>query len=450
MEFFTQEINRKLQKEKEKLSDFTKNGVSLRVISTADASSDGEDLLRAKLLFQKMLPKMPREYILKQVFDIKHCTLSINCEGKLIGAVCYRPAFQRHLIEIVFFAIDSSYHIHGYGTFLFNCLKEVCKAQYCQFKKIGEEYKTKNVSYDSLDVFDLTLKEESEIYSRRESLYLLTYADNSAIGFFKKQGFSLRPRSTEWVGYIKDYDGGTLMEGKIHKEIQYLKTGVLIKKIVDHIFEKMKDVNDYHIVQGKENCGEVRKLLAEYADRNILQERNPREFLNDFLEFLLYKMQSNPSAWPFLEPVNTKDVPDYLTVISRPMDLSLIRKKYIERQYLSLEHFESDVYLMVNNCFAYNGRDTQYFKCAEIMKGCYEGIKLQYSKILDKWGLLKQGVSESDRSTRELESDRKTRVLESDRSTRDLENENERFDKKAKLDSESTASSESSYNNEYI
>jgi histone acetyltransferase len=43
--------------------------------------------------------------------------------------------------------------------------------------------------------------------------HFLTYADNYAIGYFKKQGFSKEitfPRE-RWVGYIKDYDSANLM-----------------------------------------------------------------------------------------------------------------------------------------------------------------------------------------------------------------------------------------------
>jgi histone acetyltransferase len=42
----------------------------------------------------------------------------------------------------------------------------------------------------------------------------LTYADNYAVGYFKKQGFNKEvpmDRSL-WAAYIKDYEGGTLME----------------------------------------------------------------------------------------------------------------------------------------------------------------------------------------------------------------------------------------------
>jgi hypothetical protein len=43
--------------------------------------------------------------------------------------------------------------------------------------------------------------------------HFLTYADNFAIGYFKKQGFTKEityPRE-RWVGYIKDYDSANLM-----------------------------------------------------------------------------------------------------------------------------------------------------------------------------------------------------------------------------------------------
>ena len=55
--------------------------------------------------------------------------------------------------------------------------------------------------------------------------YFLTYADNYAIGYFQKQGFSkqvVMPKD-RWVGYIKDYDGGTLMECYISQTMDYLR-----------------------------------------------------------------------------------------------------------------------------------------------------------------------------------------------------------------------------------
>lgn len=53
--------------------------------------------------------------------------------------------------------------------------------------------------------------------------YFLTYADNYAVGYFKKQGFSKEisfPRE-RWVGYIKDYEGGTIMQCKMLPKVRY-------------------------------------------------------------------------------------------------------------------------------------------------------------------------------------------------------------------------------------
>ena len=53
--------------------------------------------------------------------------------------------------------------------------------------------------------------------------HFLTYADNYAVGYFKKQGFSKEityPRE-RWVGYIKDYEGGTIMQCCMLPKVKY-------------------------------------------------------------------------------------------------------------------------------------------------------------------------------------------------------------------------------------
>ena len=59
--------------------------------------------------------------------------------------------------------------------------------------------------------------------------FFLTYADNFAIVFFKKQGFKMpvtMPRE-RWAPFIKDYEGGTLMECYINPRIEYLSTSAM-------------------------------------------------------------------------------------------------------------------------------------------------------------------------------------------------------------------------------
>lgn len=66
---------------------------------------------------------------------------------------------------------------------------------------------------------------------KRNVLYLMTYADNLALGYFRKQGFSkdiITPLDL-WDGYIKDYEGGTKMEYWIDSKIDYLRINKIIQ-----------------------------------------------------------------------------------------------------------------------------------------------------------------------------------------------------------------------------
>ena len=69
--------------------------------------------------------------------------------------------------------------------------------------------------------------------------YFLTYADNNAIGYFKKQGFNmaLKMPMEKWKEYIKDYDGGTLMEAYCNLMIDYSNLSEIIKQQKNKIKE---------------------------------------------------------------------------------------------------------------------------------------------------------------------------------------------------------------------
>jgi histone acetyltransferase len=61
-----------------------------------------------KTLFQKQLPKMPREYIARLVYDSNSKALAIVKRGyKVVGGICFRPFAHRGFAEIVFFATAS-------------------------------------------------------------------------------------------------------------------------------------------------------------------------------------------------------------------------------------------------------------------------------------------------------------------------------------------------------
>lgn len=59
-------------------------------------------------------------------------------------------------------------------------------------------------------------------------------------------------------------------------------------------------------------------------------------------------------SYLFLKPVTKKEAPDYLDIISRPMDLSTIRAKVRNMEYKSREEFRHDVWQITFNAHRYN------------------------------------------------------------------------------------------------
>lgn len=160
--------------------------VSFKVITNDESDENLILLTNLKNIISKQLPKMPKEYIVRLVFDKKHESI-VLLKGKtrVIGGVCYRVNSAEKFIEIAFLAISHTEQVKGYGTRIMNKLKD-----HCREKKIE---------------------------------YFLTYADNNAIGYFKKQGFNSAIKSPieSWKDLIKDYDGGTLMETYVNPNIRY-------------------------------------------------------------------------------------------------------------------------------------------------------------------------------------------------------------------------------------
>jgi histone acetyltransferase len=80
------------------------------------------------------------------------------------------------------------------------------------------------------------------------------------------------------------------------------------------------------------------------------------------MQMILTEMQNHAAAWPFVQPVNKEEVPDYYTVVQEPMDLSTMEKKLDSDQYTTPDEFVRDAKLIFQNCRAYNGETTTYYK----------------------------------------------------------------------------------------
>ena len=141
--------------------------------------------LEAINLINKQLPEMDREHISKLVFDPNHRTLilvskNLSDRNNVIGAATIRVFPEETFSELVFFAVDTQHQAKGLGSKMMNEMKE---------------------------------------YNNRKGiLSILTYADNFAIDFFKKMGFSsqIKLPKERYVSVMDDYINATLMECQLN------------------------------------------------------------------------------------------------------------------------------------------------------------------------------------------------------------------------------------------
>ncbi|KAH0550003.1 histone acetyltransferase KAT2A [Cotesia glomerata] len=315
-------------------------------------------------VFSHQLPRMPKEYISQLVFDPKHKTLALIKDGRPIGGICFRMFATQGFTEIVFCAVTSQEQVKGYGTHLMNMLKD---------------YHIKN-----------------------NILHFLTFADEFAIGYFKKQGFSkdIKLPRTMYQGYIKDYEGATLMHCELNAKIVYTEFTAVIRKqkeiVKKLIQQRQQEIQKVHPglscfkegVRGipVESIPGIRetgwKNYAQTRTRGVAkgsQGPEPMEACLDItdslynaLKSVLNSVKNHSTAWPFLKPVDKNDVPDYYDHIKYPMDLKTMTERLKARYYVTRRLFIADMTRIFTNCRLYNSPDTEYFRCANALEKYFQ------------------------------------------------------------------------------
>ncbi|XP_020284724.1 peregrin isoform X1 [Pseudomyrmex gracilis] len=109
----------------------------------------------------------------------------------------------------------------------------------------------------------------------------------------------------------------------------------------------------------------LKKELIKVKEKCVFLQLRPVESV---LRALLEAIKAKDVNDVFGQPVNIKEVPDYLEIVSQPMDLSTMEAKLKENEYDSILAFEADFNLMVNNCLAYNRKDTMFYRAGTKMK----------------------------------------------------------------------------------
>lgn len=303
---------------------------------------------------------MPKPYIVRLIMDRIHESIIIlkkvgdDKPKELIGGVVYRPFHDQKFFEIAFLTIVTTEQYKGYGTRIMNVLKS-----YAQTVDID---------------------------------YFVTYADNHAIEYFKKQGFSTKLRIPEeqYKGYIKHYDGGTIMDCYVNKKIDFKNISNIMKKQKEFIMNIIANIAHKRIYKGLDF---TKKKAYEFKDIPGLQEAgwNEEDYKNSVEDektfeqhciFIIEKLKTHKSAWPFLKPVSREEVSDYYDVITNPIDLQTITKRVQEGKYSLVKMFEEDVLRMFANCKQYNDKESIYWLLAESLE---KFISPYLKKMRDKY-----------------------------------------------------------------
>uniref|UniRef100_A0A8C3LDE1 histone acetyltransferase n=1 Tax=Chrysolophus pictus TaxID=9089 RepID=A0A8C3LDE1_CHRPC len=310
-------------------------------------------------VFSHQLPRMPKEYITRLVFDPKHKTLALIKDGRVIGGICFRMFPSQGFTEIVFCAVTSNEQVKGYGTHLMNHLKEY--------------------------------------HIKHNILNFLTYADEYAIGYFKKQGFSkdIKVPKAKYVGYIKDYESATLMgcELPTHTSTLFVFSTALlqiIKKLIERkqaqirkVYPGLSCFKDGVRQIPIESIPGIRETGWKPSGKERGKEPKDPDQLYSTLKTILQQVKSHQSAWPFMEPVKRTEAPGYYEVIRFPMDLKTMSERLKNRYYVSKKLFMADLQRVFTNCREYNPPESEYYKCANILEKFFY-TKIKEAGLIDK------------------------------------------------------------------
>uniref|UniRef100_A0A7I5EDE6 histone acetyltransferase n=1 Tax=Haemonchus contortus TaxID=6289 RepID=A0A7I5EDE6_HAECO len=320
--------------EKNGIIEFKVIGNSLKPFQDRETTVS---LLQLQSLFSVQLPKMPKEYITRLVFDDRHRNMVLLKKGKgVIGGICFRPFPTQGFIEIVFCAITANEQVKGYGTHLMNHLKD---------------YQVKCGNY-----------------------HLLTFADEFAIGYFSKQGFSEKVEMPKklYQGYIKEYEGATLMGCQLHPQMRYTEFSSYMKCVRD-LHQAMSEVKypnktrKYggieHIFRYHGGNGLRFKDIPGLESYNDDDSPAKDDDLESKIKLILKKLNADKWSWPFVAPVDGEMVPEYYDYIEYPIDLKTMGDRLRAKYYVHQHLFIADLCRMFANCYSFNGVDTEYYRC---------------------------------------------------------------------------------------
>lgn len=156
----------------------------------------------------------------------------------------------------------------------------------------------------------------------------------------------------------------------------------------DQISSSLASVNENEneeeedLGEGEEGKSKNKELLESFTsgDSSLALIKEQLKFCSNILRGLKRHPQSNP----FQTPVDAiaLNIPDYPKVITHPMDLSTIAKKFDSFEYSTPDIFITDVRLIFENCYKYNGPDSQISSMAKSMEKYFNNQVLKIPTTL--------------------------------------------------------------------
>ncbi|KAK3179231.1 hypothetical protein Dsin_020703 [Dipteronia sinensis] len=99
---------------------------------------------------------------------------------------------------------------------------------------------------------------------------------------------------------------------------------------------------------------------------------------------LLKSLMTHPAAWVFKTPVDPVklNIPDYFSIISKPMDLGTIKSKLNKNIYSEAKEFVADVRLTFSNAMLYNPPENDVHQMAAELNGFFDS---KWKLLEEKW-----------------------------------------------------------------
>ncbi|KCZ74937.1 hypothetical protein H311_04093, partial [Anncaliia algerae PRA109] len=145
-------------------------------------------------------------------------------------------------------------------------------------------------------------------------------------------------------------------------------------------------------------CGkELQRLFEQNYSIHIENKENLSQFLNELL-----KQKHRNYSWPFLEPVDIKQVPDYYTVIKNPIDLKTIQSRLAS--YKNKEELKRDLDLMIQNCFTYNMPGSDVYECGVKLKKVIDSLFYEDNNLEEQILEIKSKIQLLQRELESLEA----------------------------------------------